>query len=133
MRYLCPLLNFPTTTMSWNLSVLWFSFLIHSPPTVGFNTRAEEKKRMVKFAYFFSSLCPLESDPRRAAFVYHRSQLLLKVLHKQPAVSTYHYQPLHSLTIPTTPSVMGMVAVPSLSTRLLLYSFYLPCSLTTSL
>ena len=91
------------------------------------------EKRMVKFAYFFSSLCPLESDPRRAAFVYHRSQLLLKVLHKQPAVSTYHYQPLHSLTIPTTPSVMGMVAVPSLSTRLLLYSFYLPCSLTTSL
>ena len=51
------------------------------------------------------------------AFSNHRSQLLLKVLHKQPAVSTYHYQPLHSLTIPTTPSVMGMVAVPSHSVQ----------------
>ena len=104
MRYLCPLLNFPTTTMSWNLSVLWFSFLIHSPPTVGFNTRAEEKKRMVKFAYFFSSLCPLESDPRRAAFVYHRSQLLLKVLHKQPVVHislpapSFSHYPHHTLS-----------------------------------
>ena len=44
MRYLCSLLSFPTTAVSWNLSVLWLSFLIHSPPSLGFNRRVEGKK-----------------------------------------------------------------------------------------
>ena len=164
MRYLCSLLSFPTTAMSWNLSVLWLSFLIHSPPSLGFNRRVEGKKDGNICLFLFQPLpsrvqpqkgclClpqvtaaaakSLQSCPTRCdridgstpgspvpgilqarvlewgaiAFSNHRSQLLLKVLHKQPAVSTYHYQPLHSLTIPTTPSVMGMVAVPSHSVQ----------------
>ena len=134
MRYFCSLLSFPTTAMSWNLSVLWLSFLIHSPLSLGFNRRVEGKKDGNLCLFLFQPL-PSRVHPKKGCLCLPQVTAPVKILRKQPAVSTYHYQPLHSLTIPTTPSVMGMVAVPSHSAQdyRSIFFFYLPSSLTTSL
>lgn len=123
MRYFCSLLSFATTAMSWNLSVLWLSFLIHSPPSLGFNRRVEGKKDGNLCLFLFQPL-PSRVYPKKGCLclpqvtapVKSPSQIACCVHIPLPAASSSHY-PHHTLSHGDGSSPI------TLSTRLLLYFF----------